>query len=137
VSSWDPSEVLRGSLFGATVCLVGAAREGWRQRRWPIGHNIGPQYVKSGPSELLETGPDLCRADSAGLTVSGWQDLNLRPLDPQEAAAACFPRLPAVLAAEAWCVTFTHAQVVQHRALRVVPSWSQHYRTPTACRNHP
>ncbi len=47
---------------------------------------------------------------------SGLQDLNLRPLDPQEVAVAHFPSSLKVLTPAARCATFMDAQVVQHRA---------------------
>lgn len=56
------------------------------------------------PELTADSGKCLC-------SLSGW-----RPLDPQEVAVARLPRSLAIVALEARCVAFVHAQVVQHRA---------------------
>ena len=65
---------------------------------------------------------DNCAA--AGKPPAGKRSFRFEPLDPQKIAVPDFRRSPAVCSLRCPSETFADAQVVHHRAQRMVPNWS-------------
>ncbi|UQX09976.1 hypothetical protein [Candidatus Mycobacterium methanotrophicum] len=140
-----PSEIAHGARAVVRDAILAVADQDGVNRirvQWDCdGKNLLIDVRDDGPGRLSLKSPQLqplqqrVTALNGRLGVSatsGWgsQMWVVMPLDPppllhdQSRLASLSPREHEVVGGGAWCATFTDAQVVHHRAQRVVPAWS-------------